>query len=123
MEDYRGLAILATNREVALDPAFLRRLRFLIDFPLPSPADRVRIWRGALPAGEVEPIDYELLARLEVAGGSITNIALNAAFLAASEQTAIGMNHVLVAARREYSKIDKLMLESEFGRYYKSARQ
>jgi AAA+ superfamily predicted ATPase len=124
MEDYRGLAILATNRKALLDQAFLRRLRFLIDFPLPSPADRIRIWRGAFPSqAQVEPIDYELLARLEVSGGSITNIALNAAFLAASEQTAIGMNHVLVAARREYSKIDKLMLESEFGRYYKAARQ
>jgi SpoVK/Ycf46/Vps4 family AAA+-type ATPase len=123
MEDYRGLAILATNRKSLLDQAFLRRLRFLIDFPLPSSDDRLRIWRGAFPPqAQMEPLDYELLGRLEVSGGSITNIALNAAFLAASEQTAIGMNHVLVAARREYSKIDKLMLESEFGRYYKAAR-
>jgi Winged helix domain, variant/ATPase family associated with various cellular activities (AAA) len=124
MEDYRGLAILATNRKSLLDQAFLRRLRFLIDFPLPSMADRLRIWRGAFPAqAQMEPLDYELLGRLEVSGGSISNIALNAAFLAASEQTAIGMNHVLVAARREYSKIDKLMLESEFGRYYKAVRR
>ena len=124
MEDYRGLAILATNRKSLLDQAFLRRLRFLIDFPLPTAADRLRIWRGAFPAqAQMEPLDYDLLGRLEVSGGSITNIALNAAFLAASEQTAIGMNHVLVAARREYAKIDKLILESEFGRYYKTARQ
>jgi len=124
MEDYRGLAILATNRKALLDQAFLRRLRFLIDFPLPSVADRLRIWRGAFPAqAQVEPLDYDLLGRLDVSGGSITNIALNAAFLAASDRTAIGMNHILVAARREYSKIDKLMLESEFGRYYKAMRQ
>ena len=124
MEDYRGLAILATNRKSLLDQAFLRRLRFLIDFPLPLAADRLHIWRGAFPSqAQLEPLDYELLGRLELSGGSITNIALNAAFLAASEQTAIGMNHVLVAARREYSKIDKLMLESEFGHYYKAARQ
>jgi len=123
MEDYRGLAILATNRKSLLDQAFLRRLRFLIDFPLPLAADRLRIWHGAFPAqAQLESLDYELLGRLELSGGSITNIALNAAFLAASEQTAIGMNHVLVAARREYSKIDKLMLESEFGRYYKAGR-
>src|SRR5260370_33729532 len=101
MEDYRGLAILATNRKSLLDQAFLRRLHFLIDFPLPPAADRLRIWRGAFPAqAQLEPLDYELLGRLEVSGGSITNIALNAAFLAASEQTAIGMNHGLVAARR-----------------------
>ncbi len=124
MEDYRGLAILATNRKALLDQAFLRRLRFLIDFPLPAASDRLRIWRGSFPAqAQLEPLDYELLGRLEVSGGSITNIALNAAFLAASEQTSIGMNHVLVAARREYSKIDKLMLESEFGRYYKAGRR
>jgi hypothetical protein len=123
MEDYRGLAILATNRKALLDQAFLRRLRFLIDFPLPVAADRVRIWRGAFPAqAQLDPLDFDLLGGLEVSGGNITNIALNAAFLAASERAAIGMNHVLVAARREYSKIDKLMLESEFGRYYKAGR-
>jgi SpoVK/Ycf46/Vps4 family AAA+-type ATPase len=121
MEDYRGLAILATNRKALLDPAFLRRLRFLIDFPLPAAIDRLRIWRGAFPGqAQMEPLDYELLGRLEVSGGSIANISLNAAFLAASEHSPIRMEHVLAAARREYSKIDKLMLESEFGRYYKA---
>ena len=124
MEDYRGLAILATNRKSLLDQAFLRRLRFLIDFPLPAAADRVRIWRGAFPPqARMEPLDYELLGRLEVSGGNISNIALNAAFLAASDGVAIAMDHVLAAARREYSKIDKLMLESEFGRYYKAVRR
>jgi ATPase family associated with various cellular activities (AAA) len=124
MEDYRGLAILATNRKSLLDPAFLRRLRFLVDFPFPSTADRVRIWRGAFPVqAELGPLDYELLGRLEVAGGNISNIALNAAFLAASEGVAINMDHVLAAARREYAKIDKLVLESEFGRYYTEVRR
>ncbi len=118
MEDYRGLAILATNRKSLLDHAFLRRLRFLVDFPFPSMADRVRIWQGAFPAqAEKEPLDYEFLGRLEVAGGSISNIALNAAFLAAGQGSSIHMHHVLTAARREYAKIDKLMVEGEFGRY------
>lgn len=124
MEDYRGLAILATNRKSSLDSAFLRRLRFLVDFPFPSLADRVRIWRGAFPAqAELDPLDHEFLARLEIPGGNISNIALNAAFLAAGEGAAINMHHVLTAARREYAKMDKLVLESEFGRYYSAVHR
>jgi len=119
MEDYRGLAILATNMKSLLDQAFLRRLRFLVDFPFPSAADRMRIWRGIFPAkAETTGVDYAFLSRLEIAGGNIKNIAMNAAFLAASHDQPIGMQHVLSAARREYMKIDKLVLESEFGRYY-----
>jgi hypothetical protein len=118
MEDYRGLAILATNRKALLDQAFLRRLRFLVDFPFPSAADRVRIWQGAFPEqAEKQTLDYEFLGRLEISGGSISNIALNAAFLAAGEGARVEMRHVLAAARREYAKIDKLMVEGEFGRY------
>jgi hypothetical protein len=117
MEDYRGLAILATNRKSLLDQAFLRRLRFLVDFPMPVAEDRIRIWRGAFPAqAQVEALDFDALGRFEISGANISNIALNAAFLAAGEHSAIGMDHVLTAARREYSKIDKLMLEPELGR-------
>lgn len=124
MEDYRGLAILATNRKASLDSAFLRRLRFLVDFPFPSLADRIRIWRGAFPEqAVVDPLDYEFLGRLEIPGGNITNIALNAAFLAAGEGAAVNMHHVLTAARREYAKMDKLVLESEFGRYYSAVHR
>jgi hypothetical protein len=119
MEDYRGLAILATNRKSLLDQAFLRRLRFLVDFPFPSAKDRVRIWRGAFPKqASLGPIDFDSLGRLEIAGGNICNVAINAAFLAASEGGSIHMAHILTAARREYAKIDKLVLESEFGKYY-----
>jgi hypothetical protein len=89
-----------------------------VEFPFPSAADRVRVWRGAFPKeAEVNGLDFEALGRLEISGGNISNIALNAAFLAAGEGTAIDMRHVLTAARREYSKIDKLMLEGDFGRY------
>lgn len=124
MEDYRGLAILATNRKSLLDPAFLRRLRFLVDFPFPAAAERVRIWRGAFPPkAELGPIDYEFLGKLEITGGNIANIALNAAFLAAGAGSAIAMDHVLQAAVREYAKIDKLVLQSEFGRYYSAVRK
>lgn len=120
MEDYRGLAILATNMKSLLDQAFLRRLRFLVEFPFPSPAQRKRIWQGVFPAAaEKEAFDYDFLSRLEIAGGNIKNIAINSAFLAAAEGKPIGMQHVLAAAKREYSKIDKLVLASEFGSYFR----
>jgi SpoVK/Ycf46/Vps4 family AAA+-type ATPase len=119
MEDYRGLAILATNMKSLLDQAFLRRLRFLVDFPLPDAAQRLRIWQKVFPPEAlVDGLDYASLSRLEIAGGNIKNISLNAAFLAASAGLPISMTHIMRAARREYTKIDKLMLESEFGHYY-----
>ena len=124
MEDYRALAILATNRKSALDRAFLRRLRFLVDFPFPDADSRRHIWQKVFPPqAEVDGLDYGFLARLEVPGGNIRNIALNAAFLAAAEELPIGMAHVMHAARREYAKIDKLMTEAEFGAYYPGGRR
>jgi ATP-dependent 26S proteasome regulatory subunit len=120
MEDYRGLAILCTNRRSALDRAFLRRLRFLVDFPFPDADDRRRIWQRVFPAEAAEDqLDWSALSRLEIAGGNIRNIAVNAAFLAAGQQTGIRMEHVLHAARREYAKMDKLPTEAEFGNQYR----
>ena len=119
MEDYRGLAILATNMKSLLDQAFLRRLRFHIDFPFPSAEYRKRIWQKFFPMQTaLGNIDFNFLARLEIPGGSIKNIALNAAFLAADNGRVIQMDHILKATKREYSKIGKMVLESEFGRYY-----
>jgi SpoVK/Ycf46/Vps4 family AAA+-type ATPase len=123
MEDYRGLAILATNRKSALDRAFMRRLRFLVDFPFPDAGNRRNIWQKVFPRQmPVDELDYDSLSRLEIAGGNIRNIALNAAFLAASEGGPLGMAHVMRAARREYAKIDKMVTESEWGRYYEVVR-
>jgi ATPase family associated with various cellular activities (AAA) len=116
MEDYRGLAILCTNRRSALDRAFLRRLRFLVEFPFPDCENRGLIWQKVFPReAPLAPLDLAALSRLEISGGNIRNIALNAAFLAAGESTNIRMEHVLHAARREYAKIDKLITETEFG--------
>jgi SpoVK/Ycf46/Vps4 family AAA+-type ATPase len=119
MEDYRGLAILATNRKSALDRAFLRRLRFLMDFPFPDADSRRRIWEKVFPSdAPLDQLDYPVLARLEIPGGNIRNIALNAAFLAASGNQPISMSHVAHAVRREYTKIDKMITSAEFGAYY-----
>jgi ATP-dependent 26S proteasome regulatory subunit len=119
MEEYGGLAILATNRRSALDRAFLRRLRFLVNFPFPDTNSRLRIWQKVFPPeAEIGELDYGLLGRMEISGGNIKNIALNAAFLAADEGTAIGMAHVMHAAQREYAKMDKLISEAEFGSFH-----
>jgi len=120
MEDHRGLAILATNRKSSLDRAFMRRLRFLVDFPFPGAEGRRNIWRKVFPHQmPVDGLDYDSLSRLELAGGNIRNIALNAAFLAASEGGPLCMAHIVGAARREYAKIDKMVTEGEWGSYYK----
>jgi hypothetical protein len=111
MEDYRGLAVLATNRKTALDRAFLRRLRFLVDFPFPDFESRRRIWeRSFPPEAPLCGISFDSLARMELAGGNIRNIALNAAFLAADDGE-IRPEHVGRAARREYAKIDQVFQE------------
>lgn len=119
MDDYRGLAILATNRKTALDRAFLRRLRFLVDFPSPDANSRRRIWQKVFPSeAAVESLDFDAMARLEIPGGNVRNIAINAAFIAAAEGAAISTMHIMQAARREYAKIDKLITPSEFRPYY-----
>jgi hypothetical protein len=116
MDDYRGLAILTTNRKAALDRAFLRRLRFLVEFPFPDADLRRRIWQRSFPPeAPVGDLDWGALVRLEIAGGNIRNIAVNAAFLAARDGTEIGLAHVMHAARREYAKTDKLMDAAGFG--------
>jgi len=115
MESYRGLAILATNMRNALDQAFMRRLRFIVDFRFPGPAERRRIWERAFPAATpTGPLDYERLARINLAGGSIHVIAVNAAFLAAGAGSPVTMPLVLEAARTEYRKLERPINEADF---------
>jgi SpoVK/Ycf46/Vps4 family AAA+-type ATPase len=114
MEAYRGLAILTTNLRTALDAAFQRRLRFVVQFPFPDQEQRELIWRGVFPAATpLEGIDHGKLARLNVAGGHIRNIALNAAFSAAAEGRPVRMQYVLQAARAEAAKREQALTETE----------
>jgi hypothetical protein len=116
MEDYRGLAILTTNMKSALDTAFLRRIRFIVQFPFPDAAQRAEIWRRIFPRETpTEGLDMNRLARLNVAGGNIRNIALSAAFLAAEADESVTMSHLLRAARAEYAKLERPLTESEIG--------
>ena len=114
MEEYRGLAILTTNRRDALDSAFLRRLRFVVEFPFPDADARAEIWRRVFPPETpTAGLDAAKLARLTVAGGSIRNIALTAAFAAADEGGPVRMPHLLGAARLELEKLEKPLAERE----------
>jgi SpoVK/Ycf46/Vps4 family AAA+-type ATPase len=114
METYRGLAILTTNMKDAIDSAFLRRLRFVVQFPFPDAVGRAEIWRRVLPPElPVNGLVPEKLARLGVSGGTIRNIALSAAFLAAEAGEPVRMPHILLAARTEYAKLEKPLTDSE----------
>ncbi|MCL4266856.1 MAG: ATP-binding protein [Anaerolineae bacterium] len=143
MESYRGLAILATNMKSALDNAFMRRLRFIVNFPFPGPGERQAMWAKVFPlqtqvvndnllaeaARQVEQseltkeafkqlaqekVDVARLARLNLTGGNIHNVALNAAFLAAQAGTPVTMSLILAAARSEFRKLGRPLREADF---------
>jgi hypothetical protein len=123
MEAFGGLAILATNMKTSLDQAFVRRLRFIVNFPFPGLIERKRIWAGAFPNGDyndsrssmpLDILDYDHLARLNLTGGSIHNVALNAAFLAAQRDSSVDMVLICEAARTELKKMEKPLNEADF---------
>lgn len=114
MEAYQGLAILTTNLKGALDSAFMRRIRFVVPFTFPDSSQRQEIWRRIFPS-ETPTVGLSMarLARLQVTGGNIRNIALNAAFLAADAGEPVMMKHLLIAARGEYAKLEKTLTDNE----------
>jgi ATPase family associated with various cellular activities (AAA) len=112
MDQYEGVAILATNLRQNMDEAFVRRLGFAIDFPFPDEEQRARIWRLLFPpeASRAPDIDFSALGnQLRITGGNIKNIVLSAAFLAASANESVGTEHLLHATRREYHKMGKVL--------------
>jgi len=114
MEAYRGLAILATNLKGALDQAFLRRLRFIVNFPFPGLTERRAIWSGVFPGDTpTTDLDYDWLARLNLTGGSIHNVAINAAFSAAQAGGSVSMPVILEAARAEFRKLERPYNEAD----------
>jgi AAA+ superfamily predicted ATPase len=121
MESFEGVAILATNLRKNMDNAFLRRLQFAVEFPLPSLEQRLRIWRQVWPPAAEMRADIDLdfmAATFEISGGHIRNIALMAAYLAAQDGTAIAMPHLIGATRREFQKLGQLCVPERFGKYH-----
>jgi hypothetical protein len=118
MEAYRGLAILTSNLKSALDPAFLRRLRFIVHFPFPDLAERAEIWRRVFPPQTpTRDLRPEQLARLSLSGGTIRNVALAAAFLAAQDGGPVTMARLARAARGELAKLEKPFSEAEIAEW------
>lgn len=112
MESYRGLALLTTNLESGMDSAFMRRLRFTLNFRNPQAAERERIWRRAFPSQvDVSALNFQQLADVKLAGGNIRSIALNAAFLAASRAETLRMPLMREAIRGEWRKLGRLSLD------------
>ncbi|MEH2120988.1 ATP-binding protein [Nostoc sp.] len=114
IESYRGLAILTTNLKSSIDQAFLRRLRFVVQFPFPDANQRAEIWQRVFPSQTpTEGLDFTKLAQLSVTGGNIRNIALNAAFIAANTGESLEMKHILQATRNEYIKLERSLTDTE----------
>jgi ATP-dependent 26S proteasome regulatory subunit len=116
MEEYEGIAILATNLRHHLDEAFVRRMQFIVEFPFPDEQYRRQIWQVIFPreAPLESNVDFNLLAReIKLAGGNIKSIALAAAFYAAEDGRVIGVSQVVRAARREFQKLGRTWAEAE----------
>ena len=116
MEAYDGVTILATNLRANLDEAFTRRLHFAVDFPFPEEADRLRIWQTLFPPGvpRADDLDLPFLARrYRLAGGSIRNVLVSAAYLAAADGRVVSQAHLLHGVRREMQKMGRLMVEDD----------
>ena len=126
MEEYSGIAVLATNLKGNLDDAFARRMQHVVEFPPPDRDCRERIWRRIFPeAAPLAPdVDLGFLARqFEIAGGHIKNIALAAAFSAADQDRAVSMEHLILATARELQKMGRLPTKSDFREHYELIRE
>jgi Winged helix domain, variant/ATPase family associated with various cellular activities (AAA) len=120
MESFDGIAVLATNLRANIDEAFARRLDAVVDFPLPDAERRRRLWDrclGAVPRAVDTDLDFCAQA-FELSGGSIRNIALAAAYRAATGQGQVGMIDLINATKAEYRKLGRLCSEAEFAGYY-----
>lgn len=116
IENFRGFTVVTTNLRHAVDPAFLRRFRFMIDFPLPTEAERLRLWQKAFPAdAPLDPLDWTVLAGLPLSGGSIRNVALGSAFLAAEAGGRIEAQLIAAELAEELRKQDLPMPVLDWG--------
>lgn len=120
IEEYEGVSMLATNYLKNIDDAFIRRMKYIINFPFPDVATRKEIWKITIPkqAPISNDIDFDFLAEtFELSGGNIKNILVYAAFLSAAEKSKINMRYILKATQYEMQKIGKLVLGQELKQY------
>jgi AAA+ superfamily predicted ATPase len=122
LEVFEGCAVLTTNLQENIDEAFLRRFGAVIEFPLPSPPERYRLWLRAIPcdAPRADDLDLEYLAQnFKLAGGGIINASINACVVAATAGKPVGMEHCVFAIARELYKMGKQINSVHFGKYYR----
>ena len=119
-EEFSGVVILATNLVQNFDEAFKRRMRFIVDFPFPDADRRRELWKRAFPdKAPLGAVDFDFLVEhYELSGSNIRSIALHSAFLAASQGSSIGMEHIMAALRNEYAKSGKAFTKAEAGEYH-----
>ena len=120
IESFEGIAVLATNKPGHLDEAFQRRIHVTLEFALPREGERAHLWRRSFPAAAplAADVDWSFVARrFELAGGTIRNAALSAAYLAAEAGGAIGQRELMRALRTELTKLGRRVADSEFGPY------
>ena len=111
MEAFRGISLMTTNHEAAIDQAFMRRLAFHVRLPMPEEQEREKLWRAMMPAAApvAEDVDFAALAeRFSMSGGYIRNAALRGAFMAADEGSSIATRHLECAAKLEYEGMGKI---------------
>jgi len=119
LEDYNGIVILASNFRKNIDDAFMRRIRYVIEFQMPSFEVRKEIWQSSFSNKvPLKDIDFDYLARqFEFSGGSIKNVVLNSTFLAAARNDAVTMKYILDSIKAESLKMNKVLLKQDFGAY------
>ncbi len=123
VEAYDGVSVLATNYKHNIDPAFFRRMKYIVEFQFPDPDTREMLWRTTIPKDTpiADDVDIRFLAeKFEFVGGNIKNCILNAAFLAAADPEAGGlvhMKHYLLAIKYEFVKVGKVFTKSDFEPY------
>ncbi|MBQ6886965.1 MAG: ATP-binding protein [Lachnospiraceae bacterium] len=119
IEQYDGIVILASNYKKNIDEAFMRRMRYLVEFPIPDVETRKEIWRSSFTEQvPKEELDFDFLAEnFELSGGIIKNIVLNAIFSAAQQGKEVEMIHILESLKNEKAKIGKPMIKKDFAKY------
>jgi ATPase family associated with various cellular activities (AAA) len=125
MERFKGLAILATNRKKDLDEAFLRRLRYIVDFPLPEVEERKKIWQQVVPEhADASELEFDFLAsKFPLSGGNIRSIVFNACLQSAdgsglnSSNRRLSMKDIIIAVKREYDKSNRTLSPQQYGAY------
>ena len=121
LEQHEGLAFLTTNYRHNIDPAFLRRIGFIVTFSAPTETERSQLWRRVWPPNvpRDDDIDYDFMARsFSLTGGHIKNIAIAAAVRAFAEGRAVHMADIVHATCREYKKLGRSCTAEEFGPYF-----